>query len=187
MRFWFVRHGESSHNAAGLFCGSLDSDLTTKGYEQARVAASSLANKEIDWIVSSPLSRASITARIIAAQHGLRVEHDRRLTEHCKGELEGSPHYKIPSDQWGSVPGAEKMVEMYARVHDALGALLSHPGTGVVVSHAGVARAIAAVNSRIDPAQLYSLAKIDNAEPVLVEIPDGMFLERAPLHLRPQG
>ncbi|MGZ8230321.1 MAG: histidine phosphatase family protein, partial [Burkholderiales bacterium] len=66
--FYFLRHGETETNAAGLVAGSLDVDLTARGREQALAAAEALADEPITGVYTSPLKRARETAEPIAAR-----------------------------------------------------------------------------------------------------------------------
>lgn len=172
MQFWFVRHGESEHNAQGMFCGSLDSPLTTKGHQQARQAAQFFLDKQCQWIVTSPLVRAYETAEPIARQQKLHLIIDSRLKEHSKGDKENTEYMKMRSFQWRDIPGAEPMESLYERTLSSLQDLSELNGVGIIVSHAGVARAVEAIRTQTSPAELYDLGKVGNAEPYLVTIPD---------------
>src|SRR6186997_3359447 len=61
------RHGETDHNANGIWQGQLDTALSDKGREQARTAAAELAGYRPSVIVSSDLERAADTARTLAS------------------------------------------------------------------------------------------------------------------------
>ena len=66
IRLVLVRHGLSSFNAKGLIQGRTDdSILTNEGYEQATKAGKALSKINFDKIYSSPLVRASETAKTI--------------------------------------------------------------------------------------------------------------------------
>ncbi|GAA5166875.1 histidine phosphatase family protein [Ornithinimicrobium tianjinense] len=76
-----VRHGEV-HNPGGVLYGRLAGyPLSGRGQEMARATAAALAEKDITFVVASPLERAQETAAPIAAAHGLTVHADERLTE----------------------------------------------------------------------------------------------------------
>ena len=62
---YFVRHGESVANATNRYAGQFDSPLTKKGIEQAHESVNNFKNIEINKIISSTLSRAFNTAKII--------------------------------------------------------------------------------------------------------------------------
>ena len=66
-RSGILRHGETDWNAQGLSQGNVDIPLNPTGLAQARSAALRLRNRGIATIVSSPLSRARVTAEIAAS------------------------------------------------------------------------------------------------------------------------
>ncbi|MEW6636961.1 MAG: histidine phosphatase family protein, partial [Actinomycetota bacterium] len=67
-----VRHGQSTANASGVWQGQMEFPLSDEGRHQARLAGRALAEKRLDAIYSSPLSRAFETAEIIAREAGYR-------------------------------------------------------------------------------------------------------------------
>ena len=83
------RHGETDHNAGGIWQGQLDTALSDKGREQAQSAAAALAAYSPSVIVSSDLQRAADTARTLASRVGLEVRYDERLREIHAGQWQG--------------------------------------------------------------------------------------------------
>ena len=83
------RHGETDHNAGGIWQGQLDTPLSDKGREQAQGAAVTLAAYSPSVIVSSDLQRAADTARTLASRVGLQVRFDERLREIHAGQWQG--------------------------------------------------------------------------------------------------
>ncbi|MGY4712005.1 histidine phosphatase family protein [Mycolicibacterium sp. CBM1] len=76
-----MRHGEV-HNPDGILYGRLpDFHLSDRGRAQAEAVASWLAERDIVYVVASPLERAQETAAPIAARHGLAVDTDSDLLE----------------------------------------------------------------------------------------------------------
>lgn len=76
-----LRHGEV-HNPDGVLYGRLPGfRLSELGERQAQAAADWLAQREIGYLVSSPLERARQTAAPLAGATGLAVEVDERLIE----------------------------------------------------------------------------------------------------------
>ncbi|MFK5634241.1 histidine phosphatase family protein [Ornithinimicrobium sp. LYQ103] len=67
MRVYVVRHGEAGDDDDDAYGGAADYRLTDRGREQATETAASLSSAGIVQIYSSPLSRASESAQIIAA------------------------------------------------------------------------------------------------------------------------
>lgn len=76
-----MRHGEV-HNPEKILYGRLpDYHLSARGQEQARAVAGWLADRDIVYVVASPLERAQETAAPIAERHGLAVDVDEDLIE----------------------------------------------------------------------------------------------------------
>lgn len=91
MKLYFMRHGETAWNEQGLLQGSTDIPLNDYGIQLAIATAEGLAAEGtvFDRIFTSPLLRASQTARIIAKKQGVPAIADQRLREMCFGEYEG--------------------------------------------------------------------------------------------------
>ncbi|MCA9627307.1 MAG: histidine phosphatase family protein [Myxococcales bacterium] len=92
MDILFVRHGESEANAQGIMQGSLDSPLSDRGREQARVLGGWLAARELRFEAAycSPLERARETAEILCASLGREAPLvDPDVAEISSGELQG--------------------------------------------------------------------------------------------------
>src|ERR1700722_20172430 len=79
--FWFLRHGETDWNARGISQGNVDIPLNPTGLAQARSAAQRLRNRGIATIMCSPLSRARVTAEIVAEALSLPLQNDDGLRE----------------------------------------------------------------------------------------------------------
>jgi len=76
-----MRHGEV-HNPDKILYGRLpDFHLSERGRAQAVAVADWLADRDIVYVVASPLERAQETAAPIAAAHGLPVDTDPELIE----------------------------------------------------------------------------------------------------------
>lgn len=87
--FFVLRHGQTDWNLAARLQGSTDIPLNDTGREQARRAAEILRDQNVERIVSSPLSRALETARIVGEAIGLEPTTDIRLIERHFGLFEG--------------------------------------------------------------------------------------------------
>lgn len=117
---YFCRHGESEANLQRVFAGLLDTPLTSRGCEQARLAGRHAGELALDLIVSSPLNRAIETARIIATEAGYPL--DKIVTtdlavERSWGSLEGRPYDSI--DDPTTHPDAESAASVRKRVEAA--------------------------------------------------------------------
>ena len=125
--FYFLRHGESEGNSARLIQGRADYPLAEAGREQARRVAGWFADKQVQLLLCSPLSRAAETARIVAAELDLPGPEPRpELTEIDTGLFTGLTtaviQEKFPADwrsfqreSWEGVPGAERVAALTAR------------------------------------------------------------------------
>jgi len=85
-----TRHGHTDKSEPEQYLGQrLAASLTERGRHDAQALAARLEGVLIDRIVTSPLGRAVETAHILAAERGLAVEPDDRLTELDYGVWEG--------------------------------------------------------------------------------------------------
>ncbi len=87
--FFVLRHGQTDWNLQARLQGSTDIPLNDTGRDQARRAAEVLADQGLTRIVSSPLSRALETARIVGMALNLEPSIDNRLIERNFGLFEG--------------------------------------------------------------------------------------------------
>lgn len=94
VKFYFVRHGETDWNLQGRFQGIENIPLNETGLQQAENCGKGFKQCGIsfDYIVSSPLDRARVTAERIAEYVGINVadvQIDNRLIERDFGEISG--------------------------------------------------------------------------------------------------
>ena len=185
-RFILVRHGETAWNASGRIQGHTDIELTEKGLEQARLAAESLRNENIDAVYSSDLKRASVTAEAIATIHNLPVITTPLLREAFFGSWQGMNHLEIaekyPNEyeayKKDSIanrpPGAEHLEEVIARCARYLKeTTAAHPDQCVAVGcHGGSVRGILAAAFGMGP-ELYRRVRLDNGGITIIEIDNG--------------
>ncbi len=145
--FWFLRHGETDWNAAGLSQGNVDIPLNATGLAQAERAATLLRHRGIATIIASPLSRARVTAEIAASALGLPVAFDEELRETAFGVQEGQPmsawfaewvegHY--------TPEGAESFAALRDRAVRAITRAVTHPPPVLVVAHGALFRGLRA-------------------------------------------
>ena len=105
---FFVRHGQSQANLAGVYAGITDSPLTEGGRRQAQRLVADIKRLGIRTIISSDLARAFETARILAAGLGIAesaIVHDQRLREVDVGRLTGQPERGVPGTEHAHLPG----------------------------------------------------------------------------------
>jgi broad specificity phosphatase PhoE len=143
--FWFLRHGETDWNAQNLSQGNVDIPLNETGLAQARSAALLLRGRGIRHIISSPLSRAKVTADFAAAELGLPVQIDDGLREVAFGVQEGKPMsewFQPWVDGLLTPEGAESFPALTARAVAAINRCTAMPPPVLVVAHGALFRAI---------------------------------------------
>src|SRR6185295_3941803 len=100
-----LRHGEV-HNPAKILYGRLpDFHLSELGRQMAKADAEALADRDVTYVVASPLERAQETAEPIAAQFALEVATDIRLIEAAnvfegKSVSVGDGSFRNPRNWW---------------------------------------------------------------------------------------
>jgi len=94
-RIYLARHGETLWNKTQRLQGQLDSKLTALGKMQSLKIAETLATKNINFIISSPLGRALETA--VICQQKLKVDHQISddLKERNLGDWQGKEVEKL--------------------------------------------------------------------------------------------
>ncbi len=166
--FWYLRHGETDWNAQGLSQGNVDIPLNPTGLAQARSAAQRLRNRGIATIICSPLSRARVTAEIVAEALALPVQIDDGLREVRFGVQEGHPMSDwFPHWVAGNFTpeGAETFADLRRRAAAAINRAVVSPPVVLVVAHGALFRALRTAMG-IEP-----LIRTPNAVPIWCEPP----------------
>lgn len=164
-RIVVLRHGETVDNAAGVWQGHHDTELSPRGVEQARFAARELAAWSPTLVVSSDLRRAAVTAGYVAASAGVGLRTDPRLREIDVGVWQGRAGVEVREEyaevfaamkagepvRWGL--RGETVAEVGVRVRSALDDVVVGLGPGqtaVVVCHGVAGRACVAALLDLD-------------------------------------
>jgi len=149
-----VRHGDTESGSTLRYWGQSDVKLSAVGLRQAERLRNRLATEKIDAIYTSYLSRASVTAKTIAAEHQLDVVGCDELNEVNFGKVEGltfdevSRFYSEVAKTWVSqslsleFPDGENFDKFNSRVSKFLSRLDKHTSeeTILIVAHAGPLR-----------------------------------------------
>lgn len=152
MRMWLVRHGETEWNREARYQGHSDVPLNEEGIRQALKVAERMVGEPIVAVYSSDLSRARMTAEIIAAPHRAPLYIKPLLREADYGLWEGLPYREIKNRYPGSIerwlddpegsrpPQGESLGEVRDRALKAVEEIKAEnpDGTVVVVTHGGV-------------------------------------------------
>lgn len=97
MKILFVRHGQTNLNNPRRMQGISDLELNDTGKKQANEIRKIIENKNIDFIIVSPLKRAIQTAKIINSNMHKEIIIDERIIEMNYGALEGEIYSR---DYW---------------------------------------------------------------------------------------
>jgi broad specificity phosphatase PhoE len=165
-----LRHGETPMSVQKRYAGRSDVPLTETGVLQAAAAAKRLASAGIGVIVTSPLLRATQTAQEVAEVTGAPVVTDEGFRETDFGAWEGLTFAEVrqrwPADLTAwladpavAPPGGESLVEVGARVTEALHRVLTghQQQTILIVSHVTPIKTLVAAALLAPPAALYRM------------------------------
>ena len=138
--FYFLRHGETPENQAGILQGQIDTALNASGRKTAEEAGRLLADRNLGSIHASPLKRAWSTAFIVSVLTKAPKFPVPGLMERHWGVYEGKPKSERPSER---NPETVETLEAFAdRVIEAMRSI-DGPSPVLVVAHSGVFRVLA--------------------------------------------
>lgn len=148
-RLILLRHGETEWSKSGKHTSTTELELTEHGRAQARAAADTLKQMELDdpYVVSSPRVRATTTADLA----GLTVDEISPLvSEWDYGDYEGTTTADIRKavPNWlvwtHGCPGGETSAQVCARADQAIDVALRHMESRdvVFVGHGHFSRAV---------------------------------------------
>jgi broad specificity phosphatase PhoE len=167
-KLYFMRHGLSEMNVAGIWSGTTETPLTDTGRKQARHAGETAGSLGIDIIVCSTLSRAIETAEIVASKIGYpldKIQKSDLLIERHFGGMEGQPYF--PDLDMENFAGVESIEALFERARLALEWIQSLPGdTILIVSHGSTGRALRHIVTPAIPFQ--GAGHLPNAEIILL-------------------
>lgn len=174
-RLYLLRHGETDWNQKSIYQGQTDIDLNKNGREQARKAAETFKEIEVDQIYSSDLKRAKNTALMIAREKNLKVSENKKIRELSFGDWEGLSFVEIKNKypdlaaSWQQdpihnfPPGGEKLLDFKFRIENFFNKIINrHQGDKIlVVTHGGVIKVYLAAVLSIKTEKFWQF-QIDN-------------------------
>ena len=149
MVIYVVRHGETEKNKYGLIQGQTECDLSSSGVETAKELISVVNDINIDVVISSPLKRATDTAKIIT-EGKYPINIDDRIIERDWGLCEGANIDEVDTVKcWNFFDNTddnhiERVQDLLKRVSEFLEDI-RHKYDGkdiLVVTHSAILRAI---------------------------------------------
>jgi alpha-ribazole phosphatase len=159
---WLARHAKVA--VSGVCYGQSDVPTVLSAEDAARALLEAIAHAKVGAVSevwTSTTRRTEPVAALVAARLGARLHRDARIAELAMGEWEGRPFAAIERDdgaryqrwmkEWRteSPPGGETLTQLVARVTAWAAERSGEPveGARLVVSHAGVIRALRALAS----------------------------------------
>lgn len=163
IKIFVVRHCTTEYNEKMIYCGTTDIPLSDVGRREAKRLAAISSSYDFDVAYSSPLIRATETARAIIGERGIPVIFDERLKERNFGDHEQTDVAR--SD--GKVcrysfavkyPNGESNLQVAARVYGFLDEITdNHDGKNIlIVSHGSVCRIIRTYFTDMTDEQFYA-------------------------------
>lgn len=141
MRIYLIRHGQTEWNLQGRIQGREDIPLSKDGVLQARKAGKAISELELETVFSSPLSRASDTATIIAEYVNTPIMTDERLIERDFGAVSGMELDIFNPGE--DVEGMEPLDSVSERMLEAITEYaVKAKGDFAVISHGGAINAV---------------------------------------------
>ncbi len=102
---FLIRHGETALNASGVLRGQLEVPLDATGDAEAEALGELFRGVPLSAVVSSPLRRATDTARPVASSSQAPLQLDDRLSDRFYGEWAGHSLEEV-EERFGSIDAA---------------------------------------------------------------------------------
>lgn len=144
-RILLIRHGETAWNREKIFRGTYDIPLNNNGRAQASLAAHALESVQIDAAYTSPLSRATETAEIVLASHGIVANPCGGLMDLDYGEWTGLKDEDVAarwpaehatwntSPETAKIPGGDRLESVSNKAYGAVESVISRHADQTVV------------------------------------------------------
>lgn len=181
MQICFVRHGETDWNSQSLIQGTINNHLNSNGIKQAEKLGKELLSLNAKWdvIFSSPLSRASQTAEIVAKLIAYKstIIIDDLLIERDFGNIEGMQlstkvYDLIIAEEDSSLEKAENLRNRIKLFLDKIS--LKYPDKKILVfTHSHI---IKGLKSIIDPGYSFRTS-LSNCASFFIEYSNGQIVE----------
>ncbi len=177
MLLYVVRHGKTLWNLEHRVQGITDIELCEEGRDAARKLRDEVQALEADVVISSPLSRARETAKLIV-EDTLPINVDDRIKERDWGRNEGMLIDEVDSwDCWDvilntNVQNVERLQDFMSRVSEFIEEIkVKYPDKKVLLfTHSAVVRVIHYLLGRIPEDGNLSRINIPNLRIIEYEV-----------------
>ncbi|MEB3224255.1 MAG: histidine phosphatase family protein, partial [Synechococcus sp.] len=175
LRLLLVRHGETNWNREGRFQGTMDIPLNENGQAQAAKAQAFLKDVNLDFAVTSPMSRPKETAEIILQAHpNVTLATHPQLEEIGHGLWEGKLESEIEADfpgmlqEWKTtpetvqMPEGENLQQVWDRANQAWDEIVTQYSqtpnqVGLVVAHDAINKVILCRVMGLQPKDIWAV------------------------------
>lgn len=191
MIVYLIRHGETALNKQKRLQGQSDYELNEYGRELARVTGEALRQIPFDMAISSPLSRALETAKLVLGERRIPLVTDKRIQEISFGSYEGlcfgEEGYNIPDEgflkffhapeAYVAPPKGESIDELIERTGAFWKELTEKPEyqdkTILVSTHGGALKAILAGIRQTEKKDFWGTGVHKNCAVTMIEVVEG--------------
>jgi broad specificity phosphatase PhoE len=183
-----ARHGETVWNVEKIYRGRTDVNLDKVGIKQAELLGKYLSNWELAAIYSSPLSRATDTANIIARYQKIGVQIAEGIVDFDYGEWQSLPEQEVKRlypdllNEWHNnphkvrMPDGESLDDVRRRTIEVVNDVLSkYQGSVVLVSHRVVNKVLICSLLGLDNSYFWNI-KQDVGGITIFDYVDGRFV-----------
>jgi len=183
-----ARHGETVWNVEKIYRGRTDVNLDKVGIKQAELLGKYLNNWELAAIYSSPLSRATDTANIIARYQKIGVQIAEGLVDFDYGEWQSLPEQEVKRlypdllNEWHNnphkvrMPAGESLEDVRRRAIEVVNdAFSKYQGSVVLVSHRVVIKVLICSLLGLDNSHFWNI-KQDVGGITIFNYVDGRFV-----------
>lgn len=185
MKFYLIRHGQTSWNAESRVMGRGDIPLDGIGEKQVADLAEALGHFSIQTIFSSPQLRAQQTAQALALVKKLPVQSDERLAELDFPRWQGKAHAEIKNDEVYISrkkdffnfrhPEVENYESLMKRIGEFVSEMEKASKDIAVVSHGDVVKAFIVKLMNVAPESFFQF-KIQNASCTVLTKENGRWI-----------
>ena len=137
VKLYLVRHAESMGNVEEFFQGSLDVEISPKGFKQLECLKERFRNIKLDRIYTNPLKRAVKTAEYVNFYNQTEIIEIPELSEINAGGFQGLEWSELPvkypkefhdwkeNQENFQSPNGESMKDVYIRISDAMNKIIA--------------------------------------------------------------
>ncbi len=144
-----MRHGESEWNVTGQHTGQTDIGLSDRGRREAEALGRGMAGRTFDFVMVSPMLRATDTCRLAGYLDGAEPCAD--SVERSYGDFEGLtwPEIRAVAPEWTiwgpAAPNGESVEDVAVRARRVLARLEAVPGDAALFAHGHFLRVLTAL------------------------------------------